>query len=254
MYREFPCLRMEEGTFVPSTHPVVVEASISLTVNGRNLMTAMASPHSLEEFVIGFLFTEQIIHDIQEIESIQREKDTFRVLTKNPFRVLGQKKIILSGCGGSSSYLDARRLPHISSSLRVPPETIRSAMREVMDSPLHRLTGGVHVVGLYSQGSMHIEEDIGRHNALDKVIGHALRNHIPREESFVVSSGRISSEMIRKCLIAGIPLIVSRGAATSLALEMAEKTGLCVVGFARGDRMNIYTHPARVEGVPLTTG
>ena len=252
MYREVPCIKEDAGTFTSTTHPVVVEASVSLTVNGRNLMTAMASPDSLEEYITGFLFTEQIIKNVDEIESIRQDKNSFSVLTRNPFKVLGQKKIILSGCGGSSSFLDARRLPQITSTLQVHPDRISAAMKKVMDSSLHRLTGGVHVVGLSYRDDLIVKEDIGRHNAVDKVIGHALRNGIPLIETFVVSSGRISSEMVRKCLMGGIPLIVSRGAATSLALEIADKTGLCVVGFARGDRMNIYTNPRHIEGAPLT--
>jgi FdhD protein len=251
MFREVPCIRVEEGTFSLTTHPVVEEVSVSLTVNGRNLMTAMASPDSLEEFIIGFLFTEQIIRSIDEIESIRREKNAFSVLTTNPFRVLGQKKIILSGCGGSSSFLDARRLPTITSDFAATPEAVRLGMSEVTDSVLHQRTGGIHQVGLVPpEGSLHLEEDIGRHNALDKVIGFGLKHDLPLMESFVVSSGRISSEIVRKCLVAGIPLIASRGATTTLAIEIASQTGLCLVGFARGEKMNIYTHPEHIRGAP----
>jgi FdhD protein len=93
-----------------------------------------------------------------------------------------------------------------------------------------------------------IAEDIGRHNALDRIIGYGLLNNVSFSRTFVVSSGRVSSEMARKCLIAGIPLIASRTATTSLAVEMAEKTGLTIIGFVRSDQMNIYTHPERVRG------
>jgi FdhD protein len=254
MFRELPCLRVEDDTFTLATHPVVEEISVSLTVNGRNLMTAMASPDSLEEFVTGFMFTEQIIHSIGEIESIRREKNSFSVLTTNPFRVMGQKKIILSGCGGTSSFLDARRLPKVTSYLAVAPDAIRSAMKEVTDSTLHQRTGGTYRVGLVPrEGALHVEEDIGRHNALDKVIGFGLKHGFFLPESFIVLSETISSEMVRKCLVAGIPLIASRGASTTLAIELAAQTGLCVVGFARGEKMNIYTHPGHIRGAPGIT-
>ena len=91
-------------------------------------------------------------------------------------------------------------------------------------------------------------QDIGRHNAFDKVIGHALREGIDLSRSFALTSGRISSEMVRKCLVADIPIIASRGATTSLAIETAERTGLCVIGFVRAGKMNIYTHPEHIEG------
>jgi FdhD protein len=123
-----------------------------------------------------------------------------------------------------------------------------------MDSELHRMTGGIHVVGLIGpQDEVHIAEDIGRHNALDRAIGFALRNSIVLSRSFVVSSGRISSEMVRKCLVANIPVIVSRGATTSLSIDIARKTGLTVIGFVRAGRMNIYSCPERIEGAPGLT-
>jgi FdhD protein len=248
MFRKLPCIRVVDGTFTPAEQSVAEEQSISLTVNGRNLMTALVSPEALEEFVIGFLFTEQIIRSLQEIESIRREKNSFSVLTTNPFRVLGQKKIILSGCGGSSSFLDARRLPKIASSLVVAPDALRSALQEITGSGPERPV--TYRVGLVPpEGAPQWSEDIGRHNALDKVIGVALKHHLPLTESFVVSSGSISSEMVRKCLVAGIPLIASWGA-TTLAIEIAEKTGLCLVGIAAGDTLHIYTHSEHIQGAP----
>ncbi len=253
MFREVPCLRMDEGTFLEDTHPVVEEVAVSLTVNGRNLMAAMASPEGLEECILGFLFTEQIIHSIDEIESIRRDKNSFSVLTTNPFRVLGQKKIILSGCGGTSSFLDTRRLPKITSTLTVAPEDIRRAMGEITDPSSHR-TGGIYRVGLIPVGGKScIAEDISRYNALDKVIGTGLKNRLSFPETFVVSTGMLSSDMVRKCLVAGIPLMASRDAITTLALEVAEKTGLCLAGFDQGGRMHLYTHPEHVRGAPVPT-
>lgn len=252
VYHRIPCTKVDGSTYIATTHVVVEEVPMSLTVNGRNILTAMVSPASLEDFTIGFLFTEQIIKSIDEIESMKVEKSAVSVMTKNPFKIVGPKKIILSGCGGSSSFLDTKRLPQITSSFTATTEMIVQAVKQVMDSDLHKLTGGVHVIGLMNKdGKVCIMEDIGRHNALDKVIGFALRNQVDLSKSFIVSSGRISSEMVRKCLVANIPLIVSRGATTSLAVEIAEKTNLCIVGFARGKKMNIYTNLERIEGHPL---
>lgn len=226
------------------------EAPLALFVNGRHAMTAMMSPANLEDFVTGYLFTEQIIKNTGEIESIRIEKNRISVITKNLFKVLGPKKTILSGCGGTSSFIDAEKLPKITSDFVISLEKIQERIKTVLDSDLHRTTGGIHVVALLDKESViSVSEDIGRHNALDRVIGYGLRSGIDFSQTFVISSGRISSEMVRKCLIANIPIIVSRSATTSLSVSIADKTGLTVVGFARGGKMNIYSHAERVTGL-----
>jgi FdhD protein len=127
---------------------------------------------------------------------------------------------------------------------------ISSTLKELLASELHSKTGGIHVVGLASaEGLIARSEDIGRHNALDRVIGHALRTNKDLSRTFAICSGRISSEMVRKCLIANIPAVVSHSATTTLSIDIAAKTGVCVIGFVRGAKMNIYTHAERVTGV-----
>ena len=111
MYRSLPCLRVDGDLFEHGMHDVVEEIPIALFINGRHSMTAMMSPVNLEDFVTGYLFTEQIIKNIDEIESIRIEKNRISVITKNLFKVLGPKKTILSGCGGSTSFIDVEKLP-----------------------------------------------------------------------------------------------------------------------------------------------
>jgi len=218
-----------------------------VTVNGRQVATAMTSPADLEEFAIGFLFTEGIIKGKGEIDSLQVEKSGVKVITKDLLRVVGPKRTILSGCGGSSSFLDPAKLPKVASPLTIPAGDISRLMRELLQSEIHRITGGVHVVGLCRDGQVMAEAfDIGRHNALDRLVGRALLGDLDPGRSYALSSGRISSEMVRKCLVAGIPLIASRGATTTLAVSLAEGNGLTVIGFVRGGGMNIYTNPHRV--------
>jgi FdhD protein len=240
---------VDDGRFDEGIHEVVEEAPLALFVNGRHLMTAMVSPVDLEDFVTGYLFTEQVIRSAGEIESIRTEKNRTSIITTNLFRAIGPKKTILSGCGGSTSYIDAEKLPKIHSDFSISTAAIADLMKNTLASDLHRATGGVHIVALADREKViAVSEDIGRHNALDRVIGHGIRSGIDFSRTFVLSSGRVSSEMVRKCLVANVPLIVSRGATTTLAVEIARKTGLTIVGFARGSRMNIYTHPERVEG------
>ena len=252
MYHELPCSKFEDGTFTPVLHPVVDEVPVSVIVNGRTAATMMTSPVMLKELAVGFLLTEGVIRHLDEIEAMAERENAVEVITRNPQKFLFSKKSVLSGCGGTTSFLDTRRLPRVASDLVVAPETIIASVKELLNSPLHRLTGGVHGVGLVrADGTVaNFVEDIGRHNALDRVIGYAALNGVATGECFAVCTGRISSEMARKCLRAGIPLIVSRGATTTLAVGLAEKGGLAIVGFVRAGRMNLYTHPERVAGAP----
>jgi FdhD protein len=251
MFRHLPCIKIDGESGVAGTHEVIDEVPEAVFVNGRHAMTSMMSPTNLEDFVTGYLFTEQIIKNADEIESIRIEKNRISVITKNLFKVLGPKKTILSGCGGATSYIDTEKLPKITSDLTLSPELIRTMLRDALESELHKITGGIHVVGLVSNGGIIARsEDIGRHNALDRVIGYGLRNKIDFSQTFAICSGRISSEMVRKCLIANIPVVISRGATTTLAVTIAEQTGVCVGGFVRGSKMNIYSHPERIQGAP----
>jgi FdhD protein len=255
MFRKIPCIRVDGEKCSRGLHEVIEEVPLALFVNGRHAMTAMMSPVQLEEFVTGYLFTEQIVKGIDEIESIRIEKNRMSVITKNLFKVLGPKKTILSGCGGSTSYIDTEKLPKITSDYSLLPGEIWGSVKAVLNSELHTITGGIHIVALLDHEKiLAVSEDIGRHNALDRVIGFGLRNHIDLSRTWVVVSGRISSEMVRKCLVANIPIIVSRGATTTLAVDIAEKTGLTVVGFARGGKMVLYTHPSRIEGTANSCG
>jgi len=253
MFRKLPCTKVDGDHAKRDLHEVIEEVPLALFINGRHAMTAMMSPVQLEDFVTGYLYTEQIIKSPDEIESIRIDKNRMSVITKNLFKVLGPKKTILSGCGGSTSYIDTEKLPKIASDYAISADNIRAALKSVLNSELHVTTGGIHIVALLDgEKKLAVSEDIGRHNALDRVIGFALRNSIDLKRTWVLVSGRISSEMVRKCLIAEIPIIVSRGATTTLAVETAGKTNLTVVGFARSTKMVIYTHPERIGG--FTTG
>jgi FdhD protein len=249
MFKNLPCTRIDGKTREQSAHDVAQEMAAAIFINGRHAMTAMLSPVMLEEFVTGFLHTEQIIKNAGEIESIRIEKNRISVLTTDPFRTAGAKKTVLSGCGGSVSYIDAEKLPQIRSEITFGSSVISAVAQEVLASDLHAETAGIHIVALADERGVIVRaEDIGRHNALDRVIGHGLRNGVDFTRTFAVTSGRVSSEMVRKCLIAGIPVIVSCGATTTLAVEIAEKNGLSVIGFVRGAGMNIYSRPERVKG------
>ncbi|WP_292348438.1 formate dehydrogenase accessory sulfurtransferase FdhD [Methanoregula sp. PtaB.Bin085] len=246
-YRNIACTMVDQGHVVDGFHEVVEEEPTALFINGRHAMTILMSPGNPEDFVTGYLFSEEIIRTPKEIESIRIEKNRLSVITKNLFKVLPPKKTILSGCGGSTSYIDLQKLPKIHSDFSVCAERIVAAVRSVPDCDIHHHATGLHHVVLHNgQQVVAQAEDIGRDNAVDRVIGHALRTGVFLSQTFVISSGLVSSELVRKCLTANIPVIVSSGAATALAAEVARKTGMTVIGFSRGGMMIIYSHPERI--------
>jgi FdhD protein len=253
MFRTVPCIKNDNESMIPSAHDVVIEVPLSVFVNGRHALTAMISPVMLEEFVTGFIYTERIIRKPEDIDSLRIEDKnagtpSASVLTKNPFSIMLSSKTVLSGCGGDTSYIDPDRLPKIQSDLTSELSTITKIMKETLISDLHTRTGGIHIVGLFGlDGKICIVEDIGRHNALDKVIGYGLKHNVDFSKTTVTCSGRLSSEMVRKCLIANIPIIASRGATTTLAISMGEQSGLTIIGFVRGQKMNIYTGMERIR-------
>ena len=253
MLKEYSCLKLDGDKTESSKHEVVEEVPLSIFINGRHFVTAMISPSMRKEFVMGHLFSERIVSGIAEIESLEIEGNVARAIVTNPMRTILPRRPIVSGCGGISSFLDESKLPEIKSDRKIERVEIYKAMKAISLSKLHEATGGAHSVGLFSKDDMaiYISEDIGRHNALDKVIGYGLIKGTNFSETFAASTGRISSDMALKCSVAGIPIIASRGATTSLAISIAERTGLSIIGFARGKRMNIYSNPWRVKGLKL---
>ena len=174
MFKKIPCIRVDGETFTSGQHEVIEEVTPCPFVNGRHAMTAMMSPVQFEEFVTGDLFTEQIIKGVDEIESIKIDKNRMSVITKNLFKVLGPKKTILSGLRGQYPDISIpRSLPKITSDYCIGPQEIWQSAKAVLNSELHMTTGGIHIVALLDHGkALAVSEDIGRHNALDRVIGH----------------------------------------------------------------------------------
>ncbi|VVB72476.1 Protein FdhD [uncultured archaeon] len=249
MLKEYDCLKLDGAIAKKAVCPVVEEVPLSIFVNGRHFATAMISPMLQKEFVVGHLYSERIVAGLQEIESLEIEGNVARAIISNPMRAIVPRRPIVSGCGGIASFLDESKLPRIKSDLRITRYQAQEAMAAISQSEIHIATGGVHSVGLFDRdGAICIIEDIGRHNALDKAIGHALvRGGVDFCQTFVSCTGRISSDMAQKCSLAGIPIAVSRGATTSLAISIAERTGLCIIGFLRGKRLSVYTNPEKFE-------
>lgn len=245
MFRKIPCIHINGTRQIRSECDAVEEMVLAIFVNGRHTVTATVSPGGLREFVTGYLFTEQIIASAGEIESIRSETNRISVLTTNPFKNAGPKKTVLSGCGGSTSYIDTEKLPAIPPGYSLSAAEITAFVKEAIPHG----AGRVHTAALAGAGGIVARsEDIGRHNALDRVIGHGVLSGVDLRTTCALCSGPISSEMVRKCLVARIPVIASPAEATTLAADIAVKTGMCIIGCVRGDGMTVYTHAERLSG------
>jgi FdhD protein len=234
---------------------VTVEEPLTLFLNGKELVTLLYSPSHAEQLAVGFLFSEGIIRKSDDIEGMRfyEGKGVVNIdLKENGApKDRSASRLVTSGCAGGTSFYrnqDLEDLSKISSKTTFNRAEIIALMREMgRRSNLFRETGGVHSSALARKGELVLfREDIGRHNAIDKIIGECFLQEIPFDDALLMTSGRISSEIARKAGITGIPVIVSRSAPTSLALRMAKELDLTIVGFARGKRMNIYTSEWRI--------
>ncbi len=248
MKKEFACKRLIDGKIASVMDTVATETPLSVFINGRRFVTAMISPRMVSEFVLGHLYSSGVIHGLSEVDVLEVKEGSVHVLIPGyDLSLHAPRRLIVSGCGGSSSFLDEASIPTVSASLHITVEALTSGVHDALSSSLHRATGGVHCVGLVDKsGALCLIEDVGRHNAVDKAIGYALSKGIDFAQVFLASTGRISSEIVYKCAMANIPLVISRGAVTSLAIEVAKRAGLTAIGFARGGRMNIYTGEERI--------
>lgn len=230
---------------------VIIEYPFTLFIEDEEIITLLCSPSSLEYLALGFLYSEGFIDSLEDIKSIRVEEDKgicyMKLYNVNKLREnLRGKRTITSGCGKGTLFynvLDSFKSKKIERPIPIEIEKIKSLVREFnRKSELFKDTGGVHSCALCNYKDILIfEEDIGRHNALDKVFGKALLEGINTLDKIVLTSGRISSEILIKAAKRQVPIIVSRSAPTSLSIELGESLGISLIGFARGEKMNIYT-------------
>lgn len=232
---------------------VIEEYPLTIYVNDKELVTLMCSPANLDYLALGFLQSEGFIQDRSSIEHIEVDKENgyINVRIKDGENIVAQKlsgkKVFTTGCGKGTTFLDVVDClvtNPVKASLSISTRKVFEFVDELSKrSRLFTKTGAAHISLLASTESvLFAHEDLGRHNALDKLFGECLMRGINFDDKIIVTSGRISSEMLIKCARRKIPLLISRSAATSLAVELARKAGITLIGFVRGERMNIYAN------------
>lgn len=254
---EVSATRIKGGDRTPITDKVILESPLTLFIDGEQYITLVCSPQHIEELVYGFLYSDAIIQGTQDVEGLTmlEEQGAVRVRLREELddrkRARG-RRVITSGCGKSSVFYDVQDLVSqrpVRSAVELTTDTLHLIMKEFdQGSDVFRATGGTHSCAICKGDQMlFFASDIGRHNALDKCVGFLLMNKIVPEECYFLSSGRISSEMVYKCMRAGIGVVASRAATTELAIKVAEQVNMTLIGFVRAGRMTIYTHPERVS-------
>lgn len=233
------------------------EFPLTIMLNGEQLVTVLCSLGDLEALAVGFLYSEGIIRTKEEITSLtlDGELGIVRVRTaedKTREGKLFMKRVLTSGCGRGMafySYADLDRKRKVLSDLRVTPaEVLTLSRRFYGSSELYRVTHGVHSAALCDTREILVfAEDIGRHNAVDKVLGRCLREEIDVTDRLLITSGRISSDILFKVAGGNIPVLISKSAPTDMGVELARELGITLIGFVRGGGMNVYAGKERVE-------
>ncbi|CAJ0715591.1 formate dehydrogenase accessory sulfurtransferase FdhD [Ralstonia mannitolilytica] len=263
-----PVVRYRSGTPLPNSDHVVEELPVALVFNGISHAVMMATPIDLEAFALGFALSEGIVDgvsDVFDIETIVRSDSAEVQLTvsQQAFMALKGKRRALagrSGCGvcgiESVELLDLHpaRIGHAGIANDIGPAAVERAVRELpAHQQLMRETGGTHAAAWCAREGdvLHVFEDVGRHNALDKLIGHLARRRVDARTGFVVLSSRASYELVRKAARVHIPMMATISAPTSLAIDVARQAGIRLLGFSRGSDFVEYARPG-MEPSPAT--
>lgn len=230
---------------------IVDEALVCISVNGQELATFMCTPVGIETLALGFLANEGIINSMDDIHHIHQSKEStcVDVWLQDQSYTPPSRAIITSGCGGGVTFDDLSHLHQpLFSDLQARPTQLAELMRQMHRGAVsYQQARGIHTAALAQDETILLQvEDVGRHNCLDKLRGDALRQDILTKDRILLSSGRISSEMINKARRMGTPIICSRTSPTSLSVALAEVWNMTIVAYLRQDRMRIYTHPERI--------
>ena len=256
--------------------PVIAETPWVLYVDGQELLTFMCSPVRLHALTLGFLLSEGIVDGLEDLWQIKvhLEQDRVHILfpeagvdepvaipsceeaigmidvrLRRPMRTRPERRVLTSGCGGGLTFDDlSGDRPPLQSRMEALASKILDLMRELnYGAQLYRASRGVHTSALSDgQRLLILAEDVGRHNTLDKIRGEAVLQKIATRDRILLSSGRISSEMITKARKMEVPIVVSRTSPTSTSIRLAEQWGMTVVGYARAPRLRVYTGAERI--------
>ncbi|MBI4688896.1 MAG: formate dehydrogenase accessory sulfurtransferase FdhD [Nitrospirae bacterium] len=243
-------IRIKNNSVKEIEDSLAVEKRLRVSINGKELISLYCTPSMIRELVVGLIMTEGIIEGewCESRMSIEYGDDILVNIRSEGAEISRDGMVITSGCAGGITFAKKPETEKIKDDFSITAKGLFEIFGEFQSrSELYRSTGCVHSAAL-SDGKYisAFAEDIGRHNAVDKVIGYSLLEDIKFERKIMLASGRLSSEIASKCSKWGIPILASRTAPTDFAVRIAELRGITLIGFVRSDRLNIYTHPERI--------
>ena len=259
--REYTVQRWQDGHLATVVDRVAEETPVALIYNGLAHVVMMASPIELEDFALGFSLSEGIVERVEEVHAIETDEvsDGIAVyvdIDRNRYLPLEAQRRNLAArtscglCGTETIDQAVRHPPVVGRGVHITAAALQRAFSELgARQPLNATTGAVHAAAwaLADGQIVSVREDVGRHNALDKLIGGLARAGTPLEQGFALITSRASFEMAQKAATVGITLLAAISAPTGLAIRLAEETGLTLVGFTRAGQHNVYSNPQRIS-------
>jgi len=252
---KIPILRFTEEGGRNIEDVVAREFPLTVVLNNKEMVTLLCSPVDLKYLAVGFLFSEGLLKDKDEIKKllVDDQSGVVRVETEETGELARDvlfKRLITSGCGRGASFYSAADATgqKVESQVEISTHKVLSLMREFQHrSQVYRATGGVHSAALCdTENILLFSEDIGRHNAIDKIFGECILKDVTTDGGIIITSGRISSEILLKVAKRNIPIIISKSAPTDLGVKLANNLGVTLLGFVRGNRINAYTNDWRI--------
>ncbi len=252
-YRVYEISKVQDQDVFTINDKIITEYPLSIYINNDYFMTMMTTPTNLEFLVIGYLYNEGVIASVEEIKTLKINLHDHKAFIEidNPTLLNNREKVtILSSACGGGKPIDLKNVDKykIENNDVYNLNYILSKVAGFnKESTLFKETGGVHSVKLVYEDEEVLIEDIGRHNAVDKIVGYILKNRLGKIKKFIITSGRVSSDILLKCAKSNIPLVVSRSAPTSLSVNLGRELGVTILGFARGKKVNIYSNISRIK-------
>lgn len=235
----------KNGKITDVTENVVKDSTITLTINNKIKRSLSAIEDSLKEFAVGYLFNENMVKTLEDIEKIEIDGNKINVEINDTLLKTKETVLCSDSAGGWRSKIN--NIEPVTSNFQVKSDELIERIEELKNNAqIWQATGGTHVAGIVYKGNFIVKEDVSRHVAVDKVIGYGILHDYDLSNCYVIYSGRMPADMVIKIVRAGIPVLASNAAPAYSGCETAKKGNVTLVGFLRGQRFNVYNNKNRI--------